>query len=198
MNSGIGLCAMGNRIKPKNEFYRDNKKGLIKKVKEEIQVLVKGDILFLKGQTEIPNYDDDGLSFPSVDNLFVYLLGVHELGCYAIVELTNGRTTLFVPREPENAHYWKKIMEPVDFMKKYEFEEALYCDQIENWFSNYYRKENTVYIYKGYNPFSKIEFLNPLRDFNELLNGKKINIDKMLSLVSGARERKSETEIALI
>ena len=53
-------------------------------------------VIFLKGPIEQPIFDDDTEYLVSPENLFWYLFGISEPYTYAILELSTGRSTVFL------------------------------------------------------------------------------------------------------
>lgn len=61
-----------------------------------------------------------------------YLFGVQEPGFYGLIRVSDGFTTLFAPKLPEEYEVWMgKLLALEDFKKKYEVEEVCYVDDIE-------------------------------------------------------------------
>lgn len=66
------------------------------------------------------------------ESYFQYLFGVQEPGFYGTIRVSDGLTTLFAPRLPEEYAVWMgKLWTLEDFKKKYEVDEVFYEDEIE-------------------------------------------------------------------
>ena len=61
----------------------------------------------------------------------MYMFGVKEPGCYGLVDLDTGNTTLFVPRLPEEYAVWMgRLLTLEDFKGNYEVECVNYVDEV--------------------------------------------------------------------
>jgi Xaa-Pro dipeptidase len=59
------------------------------------------------------------------------MFGVTEPGCYGLVDINSGKSTLFVPHLPEEYSIWMgKLLTLDDFQKKYEVDECFYVDEV--------------------------------------------------------------------
>lgn len=63
------------------------------------------------------------------------MFGVTEPGCFGLVEVHSGITTLFVPRLPEEYSVWMgKLLTCTDFKKKYQVDHVFYADEVRKTF----------------------------------------------------------------
>jgi Xaa-Pro dipeptidase len=88
------------------------------------------------GGDEVGFYDTDVLvdAFRQ-ESYFQYLFGVQEAGFYGAIRVSDGFTTLFAPRLPDEYAVWMgKLWTLEDFKKKYEVDEVCYVDEIERVF----------------------------------------------------------------
>lgn len=63
-------------------------------------------VIFLKGPIEQPIYDDDTEYLVSPENLFWYLFGIKEPYTYAILELSTGKSIVFLKVPDVAKTYW--------------------------------------------------------------------------------------------
>ncbi len=64
---------------------------------------------------------------------FQYLLGVKEPDCYATIRVSDGHTTLFIPRLPASYAVWMgAIMPPSHFKDLYKVDHACFEDEIDS------------------------------------------------------------------
>lgn len=67
------------------------------------------------------------------ESYFNYLFGVTEPGCYGLLELGTGKSTLFVPHLPEDYAVWMgRLLTLDDFKKKYAVDDVFYVDQVNH------------------------------------------------------------------
>lgn len=86
--------------------------------------IINGLILIKGGQQET-QYDSD-TEFPfRQDSWFNYLFGVKEPEFYGIISITTGKTTLFIPRLPDEYLVWcGEIYPPEHFKKMYNVDDG--------------------------------------------------------------------------
>ena len=62
------------------------------------EIKEKETISFFQGASEVPLYSSD-CAYPEYQEaVFYYLFGVTEMDCFAVIDFTNERSVLFVPR----------------------------------------------------------------------------------------------------
>jgi hypothetical protein len=77
-------------------LFQKNRLQFIKLFKPEIKE--KEAISFFQGASEVPLYSSD-VAYPEYQEaFFYYLFGVTEMDCFAVIDFTNERSVLFVPR----------------------------------------------------------------------------------------------------
>ena len=69
----------------------------------------------LKGPVKQVIYDDDIEYDISPENLFFYLFGVAQFKCWGLLEIENGRATLFVEMPTTREAVWEKFLTLNDF-----------------------------------------------------------------------------------
>ncbi|XP_053676185.1 xaa-Pro dipeptidase [Anopheles nili] len=109
-----------NRVKVVNELRRAHNFGDDSKP-----------VVLLQGGDNISHYDTDVDYVFRQESYFTYLFGVTEPGCYGTVELKSGRSTLYVPRLPEEYAVWMgPLLGLEEFKQKYEVDAVYYADEL--------------------------------------------------------------------
>jgi Xaa-Pro dipeptidase len=87
---------------------------------------VMNGIALIKGGTQDAQYDSDTEHPFRQDSWFNYLFGVKESEFYGAISITTGRTTLFMPRLPDEYLVWcGQIFPPVHFKEMYGVDEGV-------------------------------------------------------------------------
>lgn len=61
----------------------------------------------------------------------MWCFGVMEPGCFGTINVNNNKSTLFVPRLPQEYEVWMgPLLSLEDIKKKYEVDEVYYVDQV--------------------------------------------------------------------
>ena len=182
--------------KPKFGFYKENRIKLLNLIKNS-QKFDEKSIIFLKGPIEQKIYDDDTNYLISPENLFLYLFGISEPNTYGIIELNTGNATIFVDLPDPLKSFWMKTKSLDDFLKEFDITDVKEKKDLESFI-----KENflnfTIYIYKGLNPYSKLETLNVSQEFGDFLKDFKIDENILYEFACESRIHKSHQEIQLI
>uniref|UniRef100_A0A2I3M0P5 Xaa-Pro dipeptidase n=1 Tax=Papio anubis TaxID=9555 RepID=A0A2I3M0P5_PAPAN len=90
-----------------------------------------GSVVVLQGGEETQRYcTDTGVLFRQ-ESFFHWAFGVTEPGCYGVIDVDTGRSTLFVPRLPASHATWMgKIHSKEHFKEKYAVDDVQYADEI--------------------------------------------------------------------
>uniref|UniRef100_K7ES25 Xaa-Pro dipeptidase n=2 Tax=Homininae TaxID=207598 RepID=K7ES25_HUMAN len=90
-----------------------------------------GSIVVLQGGEETQRYcTDTGVLFRQ-ESFFHWAFGVTEPGCYGVIDVDTGKSTLFVPRLPASHATWMgKIHSKEHFKEKYAVDDVQYVDEI--------------------------------------------------------------------
>nr|XP_055092189.1 xaa-Pro dipeptidase isoform X1 [Symphalangus syndactylus] len=88
-------------------------------------------IVVLQGGEETQRYcTDTGVLFRQ-ESFFHWAFGVTEPGCYGVIDVDTGKSTLFVPRLPASYATWMgKIHSKEHFKEKYAVDDVQYTDEI--------------------------------------------------------------------
>jgi Xaa-Pro dipeptidase len=80
----------------------------------------------VKGGQQESQYDSDMEPPFRQDSWFNYLFGVKEPEFYGVISITTGKTTLFMPRLPDEYLVWcGQIFPPVHFKQMYGVDDGL-------------------------------------------------------------------------
>jgi len=151
----------------------------------------------LKGPIKQGIYDDDIEYDLTPENLFQYLFGVAQFKCYGLIEIANGKTTIFVELPTTREAVWEKFLNLEDYKNRYEIDDALAVTELENYLKQY-NPDGTVYLYKGKNPYSGLETLNPEEDFKDILSKRKVDTEHFYEYSCESRVHKTPKEIDMI
>uniref|UniRef100_A0A2K5N9M5 Xaa-Pro dipeptidase n=1 Tax=Cercocebus atys TaxID=9531 RepID=A0A2K5N9M5_CERAT len=90
-----------------------------------------GSVVVLQGGEETQRYcTDTGVLFRQ-ESFFHWAFGVTEPGCYGVIDVDTGKSTLFVPRLPASHATWMgKIHSKEHFKEKYAVDDVQYADEI--------------------------------------------------------------------
>lgn len=182
--------------KPKIGFYKENRSKFLELLKNSDKFEEKS-LLFLKGPIEQKIYDDDTNYLVSPENLFLYLFGISEPNTYGLLELPTGNATIFVDLPDPLKSFWTKTKTLDDFIKQFEITDVKEKKDLKSFLKDNFL-DYTIYIYKGYNPYSKLETLNPLKEFGDFLKNFNIDSEILYEFACECRIHKSEEEIELI
>uniref|UniRef100_A0A2I3GL14 Xaa-Pro dipeptidase n=1 Tax=Nomascus leucogenys TaxID=61853 RepID=A0A2I3GL14_NOMLE len=88
-------------------------------------------IVVLQGGEETQRYcTDTGVLFRQ-ESFFHWAFGVTEPGCYGVIDVDTGKSTLFVPRLPASYATWMgRIHSKEHFKEKYAVDDVQYTDEI--------------------------------------------------------------------
>uniref|UniRef100_A0A2K5QHI7 Xaa-Pro dipeptidase n=1 Tax=Cebus imitator TaxID=2715852 RepID=A0A2K5QHI7_CEBIM len=109
-----------------------------------------GCVVVLQGGEETQRYcTDTGVLFRQ-ESFFHWAFGVTEPGCYGIIDVDTGKSTLFVPRLPASHATWMgKIHSKEHFKKKYAVDDVQYTDEIASVLTS--RKPSVLLTLRGVN-----------------------------------------------
>lgn len=95
--------------------------------------ITTGITLFKGGEQQL-QYDSDVELVFRQDSWFNYLFGVKEAGVYGTVNLSNGKSALFIPKLPEEYRIWcGEILPPSSFKASYAVDEVFYIEDLATW-----------------------------------------------------------------
>lgn len=87
------------------------------------------------------------------DSWFNYLFGVKEPGMYGAINLETQKTTLFIPKLPEEYKIWcGTIYPPEHFRVSYAVDEVIYTEDMKSWLENALQDESAkLHVMNGVN-----------------------------------------------
>ena len=147
------------------EFCRSNQRKLLETL-DGVKEIKKG-VLFLKGNTEVPNYDDDGLSYPSTEPTFFHLFGLAEPETWATVDLETSRSTLWIRKMTPEESIWSIDKGLAYYRSHYAFDEVDYIDHLPSYFKALAlerRSDFVIYVNGGVSVFSGCRSATPEQD----------------------------------
>ena len=177
-------------------FFTQNRVKLLKLIRESEKFDMDG-VVFLKGPIEQPIYDDDTEYLVSPENLFFYLFGISEPNTYATLELSNGKVTVFLKVPDLTKTYWMKIKSLEDYTQEFEIDDAKDLKELQDFLTDKC-SDKTLYVYKGTNPYSNLETLNPLKEFEDILKKFKVDDETFYEYACESRVHKTPQEVELI
>uniref|UniRef100_A0A8I6A0W2 Xaa-Pro dipeptidase n=2 Tax=Rattus norvegicus TaxID=10116 RepID=A0A8I6A0W2_RAT len=90
-----------------------------------------GSAVVLQGGEEMQRYCTDTSIIFRQESFFHWAFGVIESGCYGVIDVDTGKSTLFVPRLPASYATWMgKIHSKEHFKEKYAVDDVQYADEI--------------------------------------------------------------------
>jgi Xaa-Pro dipeptidase len=169
------------------ELYKQNRV----KVSKAMQHL--GGIILLKGVPTIPIHDQDIQFEVQQESNFMYLIGLEEVDCYAVLEVATGRAILFVPEYPQDYKMWMKVFTMQEIQDLVGVDEVMYIDKLEAYLNE--TKPATIHIYNGIDSDSGLVPDCPAQTF---LSKHKCDDKSLYSILNECRVTKSAAEIEVL
>uniref|UniRef100_A0A8C0DUT7 Xaa-Pro dipeptidase n=1 Tax=Balaenoptera musculus TaxID=9771 RepID=A0A8C0DUT7_BALMU len=122
---------LGNEtLKVPLALFALNRRRLCERLRKN-PALQAGSVVVLQGGEETQRYcTDTGVLFRQ-ESFFHWAFGVTEPGCYGMMDVDTGMSTLFVPRFPPSHATWMgKIHSKEHFKEKYAVDDVQYTDEI--------------------------------------------------------------------
>eukprot|EP00070_Physeter_catodon_P026600 XP_028333494.1 xaa-Pro dipeptidase isoform X2 [Physeter catodon] len=122
---------LGNKtLKVPLALFALNRQRLCERLRKNPAVRA-GSVVVLQGGEETQRYcTDTGVLFRQ-ESFFHWAFGVTEPGCYGMMDVDTGMSTLFVPRFPPSHATWMgKIHSKEHFKEKYAVDDVQYTDEI--------------------------------------------------------------------
>eukprot|EP01040_Poterioochromonas_malhamensis_P010221 gene10220-11118_t len=165
---------------------------------------INSGIILVKGGDQESQYDTDSeLSFRQ-DSWFNYLFGAKEPGFYGAISLTNGKSTLFIPKlGPEWKVWCGEIHSPEYFRQHYAVDEVAFVEDLVSWMKENYARESAqggkIHVIKGVNSDSGLE-AKPARfsGDEEFWSSGSVDDAVLYNLISQTRVHKSVEEIEMM
>ncbi|XP_036343902.1 xaa-Pro dipeptidase [Rhagoletis pomonella] len=117
-------------------LFQKNRQKTAAALREHGSVKSKSYVL-LAGGDDVSFNDTDISYLFRQESYFQYMFGVKEPGCYGVLEVDSGKSTLFVPRLPEEYATWMGKLYALDeFKQMYEVDEVRYVDELNAFFES--------------------------------------------------------------
>eukprot|EP00898_Chlorokybus_atmophyticus_P006858 jgi/Chlat1/7173/Chrsp57S06838 len=88
-------------------------------------------VVLLQGGQQLTRHETDHEPLFRQESFFAYLFGVSEADFYGVLDLTTGRTFLFIPRLPSQYAVWMGAIHPTTFFQeKYAVDAVHYVDEL--------------------------------------------------------------------
>ena len=122
----------GNSLKISlKDVFGANRKKLVSKLQKEN--VPPHSVVYLQGGQAQTRYDSDHEPLFRQESYFLYLTGVKEPDCHVVIEVHSGRTTLFIPKLPqEYATIMGHIKTPNQWKQTYQVDNVQFVDDVES------------------------------------------------------------------
>lgn len=138
------------------------------------------------------------------DSWFQYLFGVKESGVFGAISLATGKTTLFIPKLPNEYLVWcGTIYPPSHFQVSYAVDEVLYVEDIASWVSEQLSKEEEhgakLHLMEGENSDSGL-FAKPAKfeGSQKFWDDKKVDTSILYNHLAACRVLKNDEELQVM
>jgi len=174
-------------------MFRDNRERVMSALKKQNDVSDNSYVL-LQGGDGINLYNTDVEYVFRQEPFFTYFFGVREPGCYGVVNVTNGHTTLFVPRlEDDYATWLGRLWTSNDFKNRYGVDDVKFVDELSTFFDGV--KPKLILTLCGRNSDSGL-VIQPATF--EGIEKYAVNKDLLYNVASECRVIKSPAEIEVL
>lgn len=112
------------------ELFALNRRRLCERLRTNTRVPL-GSVVVLQGGEEIPHYASDTCYLFKQEAYFMWAFGVDMPGYYGVMQVSSGKSILFMPRLPEEYAVWMgHLYTPDEIKEKYAVDEVFYVDEI--------------------------------------------------------------------
>ena len=109
---------------------------------------LKEGYVVLKGAPSTMRFDTDHEPVVRQESFFQWAFGVKEPDCFASIDVSNGKSTLFVPHLPDEYAVWMGDIKPCsEYKETYEVDECKYVEQLKDSFP----ENATLFLLRGKN-----------------------------------------------
>jgi len=113
-------------------LYAENRARLVAALAALDPKIPEHSVIVVEGAHAAERDDSDHELLFRQESWFHWLFGVIEPGCFGIIEVDTGRSTLLFPRLPASYAVWMgEIKPPAFFQAKYEVDDGKYVDELE-------------------------------------------------------------------
>jgi len=160
--------------------------------------LPKNAVALFQGASEVPMYSSD-VAYPEYQEaFFYYLFGVTEMDSFAVIDFTNEKTILFLPKLDNYYKIWMTVLTVDEYKKKYSLvDEIMFVDQMEEYLKT--QSPEVVYVNKGVNSDSGLTTMVPDEQlYLEVCPDAKTDSTFMHNILSESRVIKNDEEIEIM
>jgi len=191
-NKGISYDMGTHTLSVPMSLFATNRKRLVTELQNKS--VSQNSYVVMEGGKEQAQYSSDTEYVFRQESYFQWCFGVTEAGCQGAIEVSTGRTILFVPRLPEVYEVWQgKIHPPTHFAEKYGVEECYYTDEIKSVLDG--KNVSEIHTLKGVNTDSgsttEAAFFEGISDF-------KVNTEVLFEVITELRVIKTEAELEVL
>ena len=152
--------------------------------------------VLLRGGTEKMRDDTDHEELFRQESYFAHLFAVREPGCWGLIELPSGRTTLFIPKlEPEYAIWMGKIETPDSFRRRYGVDACCFVEELKNAVAAI---SGPIYVLSGTNTDSGLNLAEELPTDEALPDGVSLDTSTLYNIAAECRVHKSADEVEVM
>merc|ERR1719427_2021241 len=146
---GIPFFMGGGTLSVPMSLFSKNRQRLSAKLRENKAIPSKSFVMLQGGEDQCQDSSDRELVFRQ-ESYFQWCFGTTEAGCFGAIEVSTGKSILFVPRLPQAYVVWMGKIHPTShFAEKYAVDECFYTDQINSVMTE--NKASTLLTLKGVN-----------------------------------------------
>ncbi|CAH8634378.1 unnamed protein product [Schistosoma mattheei] len=139
------IFQLGKCLAVPMQLHVANRQRLCNRIRDKISSLdtskslthnLSGVFVVLQGGTDTFLGDSDAANVFRQESFFHWTFGVLEPDCYRTIEVATGRSTLFIPKIPEEATIYDGELASLEqCSKKYNVDETHYTDEIASYLS---------------------------------------------------------------
>lgn len=129
---GAAYYTMGEHtLKIPMTLHQDNRKKLIKRLQAH-GGYAQGSVVLMQGGEDVPRPGSSDIDHIfRQESYFHWAFGVLEPGWYGTIDVSTGRTTLFMPRLPQEYAMWMgRIRTTEEYRRQYQVDEVRYVDEM--------------------------------------------------------------------
>ncbi|KAK0181548.1 hypothetical protein PV327_003824 [Microctonus hyperodae] len=175
-------------------LFHGNRTRLVDRMRGTTGVPANGGFVVLKGGEDVPFNDTDVDYEFRQESYFQWCFGVELPGCLGAIDITDGKSILFLPRLPAEYEIWSGKLPTLDeFKARYNVDETYYADEIAKVLKD--KNAQLILTLRGQNTdsglFSKDATFDGIDDFS-------VNKKILHPVIAECRVIKSPSEIEVL
>lgn len=174
-------------------FSKDNRTRFLKLFRERVPDSGKNSVMLFQGVQTTPVHDQDIDFYPEQECNFLYLFGVKEEDCHALIDIETEDIVLFVKKHEDFVKYWRKLQTPEYFMKKYGFSQVLYDLELKEFLTK--KAPEKLFLYHGIDIYSDLPSRTPSFEW---LSEFPVDKKELYPILNETRVFKSDEEIEVL